>query len=135
MFHFKKLIFEVHTTLRMRKVYVMSLSHATTFPVSSIDFYEDGLCRTDHTLDIFPFLCTWFKNEEALCCFVILRNRTFGLAQPLFRLVGPLNRDLNYLRRIDSVWVYLGLHACYFELPLIGSRSSSSLSSLLFIHG
>ena len=95
----------------------MSLSHVTTFPVSPIDVYEDGLCRTDHTLDIFPFSCTRFMNEEASCCVVVLRNRTSGLAQPLFRLVGPLNRDLNYLRRIDSVWVYLGLYACYFEPP------------------
>ena len=80
----------------------MSLSH-----VSPIYFHEDDSCRTDNTLDIFPFSCTRFKNEEGLCLSCCLQ-------QAHFRLVGPLNRDLisgesrivNYLRRIDSVWVY-----------------------------
>ena len=54
------------------------------------------------------------RTRKVYVCVVVLRNHTSGLAQSHFRLVGPLNRDLisgesrivNYLRRIDSVWVY-----------------------------
>ena len=92
---------------RTRKIRVVSLSHVTTFQVSPVDFYKDGSCQTEHTLDIFPFSCTRFKNEEGLCLCCCL-------TQSHFRSRGPLNRDLisgesrivNYLRRIDSVWVY-----------------------------
>ena len=63
---------------------------------------------------MFPFSCTRFKNEEGLCLSCCLQQAHFRSAQSHFRLVGPLNRDLisgesrivNYLRRIDSVWVY-----------------------------
>ena len=52
------------------------------------------------------------RTRKVHVCVVVLRNHTS--AQPHFRLFGPQNRDLisgesrivNYLTRIDSVWVY-----------------------------
>ena len=54
-----------------------ALSHVTTFQVSPVDFYEDGSCQTEHTLDIFPFSCTRFKNEEGLCLCCCLTQSHF----------------------------------------------------------
>ena len=109
----KTVVFNRADALRTRKVCYVIVS-CDYFPVSPIYFHEDDSCRTDNTLDIFPFSCTRFKNEEGLCLSCCLHQAHFRSAQSHFRLVGPLNRDLisgesrivNYLRRIDSVWVY-----------------------------
>ena len=55
---------------------LFAFSHLTIHPVSRIDFHEDGLCQTEHTLDIFLFSYTCFKNEEGSCYVVISCDQT-----------------------------------------------------------